>query len=268
MSNSLQPPAPESGAPPHPTLPRPDAVAQHTRPPQVSPGSPDHLGPTLQEEEEERQYDISRLVNFSDGVFAFAITLLVVNLLPFADFRAAPSPQEFLGQLLSPAFRNYLVSFVLSVVIIGHVWYLHHAFFRYIIKYNLRLFRLNLWLLLCVAFMPFPTDMLSRYGDAIVAAFYAGMLALLNILMQLLWWYASSHHRLVRPTLEQDVITSLRLRLLLPLPLLLMSIGFAFLSLYLAIAMWVVTLFVRSLVASKHSPLAKKGAGRGQEERF
>jgi TMEM175 potassium channel family protein len=267
MSDRMTPPVPQPGAPLHPVPPPPEAVAQRKRPPEVSPEIPDHLGPTRQEEEEERQYAVSRLVNFSDGVFAFAMTLLVVNLVPFAGFRAAPSPQEFFGQLLSAPFRNYLVSFVLSVVIIGHVWYLHHAFFRYIVTYNLRLFQLNLMVLMCVAFLPFPTDMLSRYGDAIVAAFYAGMLALLNVLMQLLWWYASSHHRLVRPTLEQDVITSLRMRLLLTLPLLLLSIGFAFVSLYLAIAAWVASLFVRPLVASKHSPLAKQGAGREEGER-
>lgn len=230
------------------------------------PALPDQRGTTPQEEEEERQYAVSRLVNFSDGVFAFAMTLLVVNLLPFADFRTAPGPALFFQHLRSPAFIEGLVSFVLSVLIIGHIWYMHHMFFRYIIKYNLRLFQLNLMLLMCVAFMPFPTDLLSLYGDAIVAAFYAGTLTLLNVLMQLLWWYATAHHRLVRPTLDQYVIASIRLRLLLALPLFLLSIGLAFVSLYLAIAAWVAALFVRPLVTSKHSPFAKKGTGHGQGE--
>jgi uncharacterized membrane protein len=264
MSTSMPPPARQPGAPLHPMPPPPDAVSPRTRRPQLTPAPASQHGPTPQGEEEERQYAVSRLVNFSDGVFAFAMTLLVVNLLPFADFRAAPSPAQFFQQLFSSAFIAGLVSFVLSALIIGHAWYLHHTFFRYIITSNLRLFQLNLAVLLVIAFLPFPTDLLSQHDDAaIIAAFYAGTLALLNVLMQLLWWYASAHHRLVRPTLEQQVIRSLRLRLLLTLPLLLLSIGFAFLSLYLAIATWVATLFVRPLVAGRHSPFGKKGARHG-----
>ena len=178
-----------------------------------SPPTTDQSSPAQQEEEEERQYEMSRFIGLSDDVFAFAMTLLVVNLLPYADFGAAPSPAQFFQHLISPAFLDHLLSFVLSLFIIGHVWYTHHVLFRYIIKCDLRLFRLNLTLLLCVAFMPFPTDLLSRYGDAIIAAFYAGILALLNVLMQLLWWYASAHHRLLRPTLEQNVITSIHVRI-------------------------------------------------------
>lgn len=110
---------------------------------------------------------------------------------------------------------------------------------------------------MCIAFLPFPTDLVGRYGDAsIVVAFYASVLALLSVLVLLLWWHASAHHRLIRPTLQQHLITSIRVRLLLPLPLLLLSIGFAFLSPYLAEAMWARTFFVGPLVARKRDPLA------------
>jgi uncharacterized membrane protein len=127
-----------------------------------------------------------------------------------------------------------------------------------------KLFRLNLTLLLCVAFLPFPTDLTSRYGDAITAAVYAGLLALLNVLLLLLWWYASAHHRLLRPTLEQHLITSLRLKMLLTLPLFLIAIGFAFLSQYLAYATCAATFFVPPIVLRTYGPLAEKGARYGQ----
>src|SRR5215470_13181838 len=97
-------------------------------------------------------------------------------------------------------------------------------------------------------------------------AFYAGVLALLNVLVLLLWWYASAHHRLIRPTLEQHLITSLRLIMLLTLPLFLIAIGFAFLSQYLAYVTCVATFFVRPLVARKYNSFAEKGARHGQVE--
>jgi hypothetical protein len=87
-------------------------------------------------------------------------------------------------------------------------------------------------------------SMLAFNGDSmrslsIVAAFYAGMLSLINVLYLLLWWYASSRHRLISPTLEQDVITNERLRRLVQLSILVISIGLAFITPFLAMAAWI-----------------------------
>jgi hypothetical protein len=65
------------------------------------------------------------------------------------------------------------------------------------------------------------------------------VLSLLNVLYLLLWWYASSRHRLIAPTLEQDVITEERLRRLLQLSLFVISIGLALLNSFLAMAVWI-----------------------------
>jgi uncharacterized membrane protein len=215
-----------------------------------SPEIHDQLRPTLQEEEE-RWYGVSRIVPFSDGVFAFAITLLIISILPYADFTSSPSAEQFFQRLFSLKF--HFLSYVLSFYVIGLYWQTHHRFFRYIIKFDAGLFLINLTLLLCIAFLPFPTDLLGRYGDAsIIAAFYAGVLTMLSLLHLLLWWYASSHHRLIRPHLEQHLITYVRLSVLLPLPIFVISIGLAFMNPFLAEAAWVATFFAWPILTRKY----------------
>jgi hypothetical protein len=62
----------------------------------------------------------------------------------------------------------------------------------------------------------------------------------MQLLFLLLWWYASSGHRLISPTLEQNVITSERARRLLQLSVFVISIGLALFSPFLALAVWIV----------------------------
>lgn len=204
------------------------------------------------DEDEERRYGVARLTAFSDAVFAFAITLLIVNILPAADFGSAPNAERLFQRLFSPPFLLAVFSYVLSFCIIGMSWYRHYWVFRHIVRIDARLIWLNLALLLFIVFLPFPTNLLGKYGNtSVVAAFYAVVLVMVNLLQLLLWWYASSHHRLIRPALQQQMIAYLRLRMLLPVPVLLVSVGLAFISPYLAEATWVATIFISPLAMKK-----------------
>jgi uncharacterized membrane protein len=183
---------------------------------------------------DDRPSSLARLVAFSDNVFAFAGTLLVI-VFPFQALPHGP----LLAQLndLKGTFLVYLVSFYS----VGAFWLAHHRYFRSIVRFDTGLFVLNLAVLLFIAILPFPTyllgaDKFSR--DA--AAFYAGLLSLVHLLYLLLWWYASAGHRLISPTLEQDVITQERVRRLLLIGVFVLSIGLALLNAYLALAVWVV----------------------------
>jgi hypothetical protein len=92
-----------------------------------------------------------------------------------------------------------------------------------------------------IAILPFPTYLLGVDGfSREAAAFYAGLLSLMQLIFVLLWWYASSGRRLVSPTLEQSVITSERVRRLLQLCVYLISIGLALFSPLLALVVWIV----------------------------
>ena len=123
--------------------------------------------------------DRSRLEAFSDGVFAVAITLLVLNFV----IDGPKGPHELLFQLkhLWPTFLAYLVSFFM----IGIIWVNHHVLVRSIVLVDRTLLFLNLVLLLFVVLIPFATEIVADYrlarnwdaeiSVAVYAAVFFGM---------------------------------------------------------------------------------------------
>ncbi len=207
------------------------------------------------EEDDDRRSSVSRLVALGDGIFAFAMTLLIVSVLPLAgQFGPSPSNQKVLDTLWSTAFLDPLLSFVLSFYTIGLAWQAHRWLFRYIVKVNARLFWLDLTVLLLIAFLPFPTALVGQYAfTPVVDALYGGMLAGIRLLLVLIWWTAASHHRLIRPTLAHKRIDYVTWRTFLPLPVYLLSIGLAFISPYLAMAAWLSTFLTLKLVDRRYA---------------
>lgn len=142
---------------------------------------------------------LERLVFFSDAVFAIAITLLVLEIrLPAGEGELTNS--ELLNQLLA-LWRQYL-AYVVSSLVIGTFWMGHHRKFRFIHSYDNNLIRLNLLLLMIVAFIPFPTAVLSEYGNRTATIFYALTMVAVGLLSAALWWYAVTSPRLVVPNLD------------------------------------------------------------------
>src|ERR687893_1032048 len=119
--------------------------------------------------------DRNRIVNLSDGVFAIAITLLVL------DIRAPDIPQNMVSSQLPGALLSLwpkYLSYVLSFVGISTYWIIHHSIFRTIRSYNRIILYLNLLFLMVVAFVPFPTSLLGEYGNhQLPVAIYAATLA-------------------------------------------------------------------------------------------
>jgi uncharacterized membrane protein len=120
----------------------------------------------------------ARVESFSDGVFAFAITLLVLGvqvpeLAAANDEQLRPALLHALGQLVP-----YLTSFAT----IGIIWLNHHRMFHSVERVEHTTLTLNLLLLLVVAFIPYPTAVLGRYGALPSSAFlYGAVLTLLGI---------------------------------------------------------------------------------------
>ncbi len=139
--------------------------------------------------------DTVRLETFSDGVFAIAITLLVLEI-------ELPELEGSLHHQLVELWPSY-VAYVLSFVTIGIMWANHHGIFRLIRKTTHGLVVANLMLLLFVAFIPFSTAVLGehlreRSHDANVAAiFYSGTFVVTAIFYNLLWQVAARGHRLI-----------------------------------------------------------------------
>ena len=145
--------------------------------------------------EREAARDRDRIVNLSDGVFAIAITLLVL------DIRVPEIPENLVagqlpGELLSlwPRYLGYILSFVSISVF----WMIHHSIFRPIGTYDRNLLYLNFLFLMVVAFVPFPTALLGEYGNhQLLVAIYAGTLAVGRLLLTAIYWYSTRNARLV-----------------------------------------------------------------------
>ena len=113
--------------------------------------------------ENRKQFQLERLILFSDAVFAIAITLLVIEIkVPagsWSDKITAANLNEYLLEILPHIF-----GFVISFFVIGFYWSVHHRMFGYVISYDSRLIWLNLLLLFFIAFLPFTTSLTSEYG--------------------------------------------------------------------------------------------------------
>jgi uncharacterized membrane protein len=101
-----------------------------------------------------------RVESFSDGVFAFVITLLVLSI-PIPDIKSADD--QFLTTALLRAIPQ-LIPYVSSFATIGIIWLNHHSMFHEVEKVEHTTLTLNLLLLLVVAFIPYPTEVIGRYG--------------------------------------------------------------------------------------------------------
>lgn len=114
---------------------------------------------------EENQIEFSRIVAFSDGVFAIAITLLVLNL---------GVPEHIRGDDLGPVLwdqRQDLFAYAISFAVIGRFWIVHHRFFSDVVSFDGRLLGLNLFYLAWIVLIPFSSQVLGDHGgdtDAIV----------------------------------------------------------------------------------------------------
>jgi uncharacterized membrane protein len=151
-----------------------------------------------------------RLEAFSDGVYAIAITLLILEIrVPASETVSAIGLWHALGQRWS----SY-AAYVLSFLIIGIMWANHHNIFRYIGRANHQLVMLNLGLLFCTAFLPFPTAVLAQYlpssaDRAVAAVFYGGTLTVTSIFYNALWLYAARGRRLLKPDADPRLVNAI-----------------------------------------------------------
>jgi len=145
-------------------------------------------------------WDTSRVEAFSDGVFAIAITLLVLDIgVPLREF-------DDLWAGIAHEWPAYL-GFITSFLTIGGIWLLHHGVFRRLAFANNELVRVNLLLLMAVSFLPFPTRLAAeavRNEDAERAAitFYGATLLVISLLMAALWAIAARDRSLLAPDVD------------------------------------------------------------------
>jgi uncharacterized membrane protein len=129
--------------------------------------------------------EFDRVLFFSDAVFAIAITLLVV------DLRVPISATIRSAHVLRAAVPN-MIGFGIGFVVIGLFWIGHHSLFRHIVAINGLLIRLNLLFLGTIAFLPYPTALLSATSPSQVASvvFFAVCVAAAGLTEAAIWLYA------------------------------------------------------------------------------
>ena len=141
---------------------------------------------------------LDRILSLSDGIFAFAITLLVLNL-TVPTLNQAATSTDLLSSLWTESSK--FIAYIVSFYVISNYWLAHHRVFRYVKKYDSRLIQLNLFFLLFITLVPFFTQLISSYGslESAEEIFYLSQ-ALGGALLTLLWIHASKDFLLI----EQD----------------------------------------------------------------
>ena len=145
----------------------------------------------------------SRLEAFSDGVFAIAATLLIL------DVRVAPGD---LGARLVHNWPSY-VAYAVSFLTIGIIWINHHTVFTQIRRVDRLFLLINVAFLMLVAFIPFPTSLIASQlrGNELepAAITYGATLTLTALFFNILWFYASVGHRLLRADADPRVLSGI-----------------------------------------------------------
>src|SRR5437879_12334128 len=130
----------------------------------------------------------SRVEAFSDGVFAIAITLLILSV------GIDRAPHGDLGTYLVDLWPSYF-AYAVSFLTIGIMWVNHHQLFKFVKATDRKLLFVNLGLLMCVAFVPFPTSVVAEFirnADQArsAAVLYGVTFTVTAIFWQLLWYWA------------------------------------------------------------------------------
>ena len=178
-------------------------------------------------EEENMGLSLGRLEALSDGVCAIAITILVLLIeVPSA------SEENLMAALWKSGhvFAAYITSFVLICI----YWWRHHTMSHYLKKTDKVLTWLNLMLLLWIAFVPFPTDLLIEHFRStqveIAIVLYGSVHLLCGSLLYAIWWYATHEHRLVAEDLDPQIILGFKKLLFFNMVIYAVSMGVSFVN--------------------------------------
>ena len=153
------------------------------------------MTPTPETSDQDR-LGFERLTFFSDAVFAIAITILVLDIHLPSGGDSANNAQLFNMLIgLTPKFLAYFISFW----VIGLYWISHHRKFLLKKRFDNTLPSLNLLLLIVIAFIPFPTSVISESATRTATIFYALVMALVGLILAGLWWHAAHSHKLIDP---------------------------------------------------------------------
>ena len=200
---------------------------------------------TTTRRERATEKETSRIEAFSDGVFAIAITLLVLDL-------KVPPPEGFVSAArleavllnLWPGYLAFLTSFVTILI----MWVNHHAMFRLVARSDTALMFANGFLLLMVTVVPFPTSLVADYlttpAAAPAAAIYSAVFFVGALAYNLLWFSIAHNRRLLNPAVSPAQVRALSRSYPFGMPVYLTATILAFWNAYVSVGICVGLWFV------------------------
>ena len=187
--------------------------------------------------------DLGRIISLTDGVFAFALTLLVLGLTVPILNTAGLATSQVSSQLAARLQGDWpkFVGYVFAFVMISVWWMVHHRTFRYIERYDFVLMWLNMMVLLEIAVMPFVLQVYTAYTDTQAAVvLFAFLQMATGLTINAIWRYASRGHRLINANLPAAEIRYFANRGVLPAIAFGGSILVTFVSVPAAEFLWIV----------------------------
>ena len=203
-----------------------------------------------------KEFQLERLILFSDAVFAIAITLLVIEI-KIPEIHEKPiTDNAVLHKLaeLIPKFVGFLVSFLL----IGQYWIVHHRMFSFVINFTDRLIWLNILFLFAIALMPFSTGFYSEFvlrGVVTPVIFYTANIALLGLANFLMWRYLSNQKNNLTENLTPALAKYFSLRAL-TVPTI--FVLFSFVYLYYPMIAFFIPMLIPFIMRLIFNPMKKK----------
>ena len=184
-----------------------------------------------------------RLEALIDGIFAVALTLLVLDIKLPEDIPLATNQALWLRLL---GLERHFVIYVISFVVIGMYWINHHIQFHFVTRTNRELIWINLVYLLLVSFLPFATDLIGDHKELVLPCeIYGITLLALSAASFLHVEYLARHPELAAPTFTAAVRLAIERRIALFALVPLLSMTVAFVSTHVA-------LYVYLLLATAH----------------
>jgi uncharacterized membrane protein len=213
-----------------------------------------------------KEFQLERLILFSDAVFAIAITLLVIEIrVPEIEDPTDKALLQSLGHLI-PKFIGFIISFTF----IGLYWTIHHRMFGFVTSYDKKLLVLNLFFLFFIALLPFSTGFYSEYMGSMVQknlktplAFYALNFAAAGVVNYLMWRHISNPKRkLTDPPIEPLILKMAKFRSFLVPAVFLSILPVAFLAnvwiaIYMPMLIPIVSRIVNGRMRKKYRAIHK-----------
>ncbi len=214
-----------------------------------------------------KEFQLERMLLFSDAVFAIAITLLVLEIkIPAKEELKTGVSDKALLQELGKLILKF-IGFLVSFMMVGLYWTVHHRMFGFVTSYSRKLLVLNLVFLFFVALMPFSSGFYMEYAGEefywqqlkVPMTFYVLNFCCIGLMNFFMWLYVTNpKNKLAEPPMEPLIATQARARSLVIPVIFFLMLPVAYLTnvifaAYIPMLIPVVLRIMRKRIEKKHS---------------